>query len=162
MGAINYKTSDYITLAIEPLSGVADCLAIELADDARECNISIDEYVDDYISDYYDCNYRNANDVFSHYNFQYFNISIEPGYYEGLSINIQSNFVFCCDEDKRDALDEIEQMLKCLNELAGIGFIACYPGWCTRYFDYEEILKMIDSAIIEMRNDLRCAELEEV
>ncbi len=156
MGAVNYKTSEYITLAVTPLSNVADRLAIELANDARDCNIPINEYVDDYISDCYDCDYRNANDVLSHYNFQYFNISIESGYYEGLSINIQSNFVFYCDEDKRDAVGEVEQMLKCLNELAGVGFVACYPGWYTTYFDYEETVTMIYCAIIEMRNNVRC------
>jgi hypothetical protein len=129
MGTINYKTSDFITIGYN-------------------CN-NID-YDDDLSNDYYD----QAATTRARYNFYYFHVSVEPGYYEGFSIDIEHNFAYCYDNynEKRAALKEITQikkfLLECINDFE---CVAVYPGWCTGYADYKTTLKELDAAIEEMR-----------
>lgn len=137
MGTINYKTSDFITIGYDY--------------DNIDHN---DEFYHDIIQDYYDqVAYTRAR-----YNFYYFYVAIEPGYYEGFSINIEHNFTYCYDNysDKRDALKEVTQIKKFLLECVnGFGCVAVSPGWCTTYYNYDETLKRINAAIKEMRETVK-------
>ena len=133
MGTINYRTSEYITIGYN-LNNV----------DYE------DEFYHDIISDYYEqIKYRLDQE-----RFYYFHIALEPGYYEGYSLDIEFNFAVCFDgyTDKAAAQKEITRikafLIECVND-----FECCsvYPGWCTGYADYITSLTDINAAINEMR-----------
>lgn len=137
MGTINYKTSDYITIGY-------DCN-----------NIDYDEpYYNDFIND---C-YEQVKIVLDKERFYYFHVALEPGYYEGFSIDIEFNFSWCFDswEDKRAAQKEITQikrfLTQCINDF---DCVAVFPGWCTGYANYNDSLTELNNAIKEMRQTVR-------
>lgn len=133
MGTINYKTSDFITLGYN-------------------CN-NID-YDDEFYHELIQDNFDQIATTRARYNFYYFHVSVEPGYYEGFHIDIEHNFSYFYDDysEKRAALKEITQikkfLLECINDFE---CVAVYPGWCTGYADYKTTLKELDAAIEEMR-----------
>lgn len=137
MGSINYKTSDFITLGY-------NCNNIDYDD----------EFYNDLISDLYDqIKYRLKQE-----RFYYFHVTLDPGYYEGYSINIEFNYSICFDDwmDKQTAQKEITKikafLLECINEFE---CVAVYPGWCTGYADYNKTLKELAAAIREMRETVK-------
>lgn len=137
MGTINYYNSDYITVGY-------DCNNIDYED---QFSVNI-------VSDYYD----QVKYTLEKQRFYYFHVSLEPGYYEGFSINIEFNFKWCfdCWQDKREAQKEVTQikafLLECINNFE---CVSVYPGWCTGYADYKTTLNDLDEAIKEMRADIR-------
>lgn len=137
MGAINYKTSDYITIGY------------------KLTNVDYeDQFYYEIINDYYD----QVKYTLEKYRFYYFNVTLEPGYYEGFSLDIEFNFSVCFDgyTDKVEAQKEITQikkfLLECIND-----FECCsvYPGWCTGYADYITTLNELNAAIDEMRQTVK-------
>lgn len=136
MGAINYCTSDYITMGIKPYP-------VEMNDFDRECTYSAD--------------FENINDILSSYDFYYFHIKIKPGYYEGFTLDIENNLSIAFDgwEDKQAAQREITSLKKCLLECAGAGMVQCSPGWIPAYNDYKGTCKAIGNAIKIMREEVK-------
>lgn len=137
MGTINYRTSDYITIGY-------NCNNIDYDD----------PYYHEIITDFYDqVKYRLSQQCF-----YYFHVVLEPGYYEGFSIDIEFNFTYCFDNyrEKQYAQKEITQikafLLECVNDFE---CVAVYPGWCTGYADYKTTLKEINAAVKEMRTTVR-------
>ena len=136
MGTINYKTSDFITLGY-------NCNNINYDD----------EFYHEIITDCYDqINHRLKQKYFS-----YFAVTLEPGYYEGFSLDIKFDFLFLDNwEDKRNAQREITEikafLLECINDFE---CVAVYPGWCTGYANYKETLKELSAAIWEMRQTVK-------
>lgn len=135
MGAVNYRTSDYITLAAPDYSD----LEPEEAQDSQECDR------------------ENAEYILKRYGFYYFHVSIIPGYYDGFSIDIENNFPVAFDfwQEKREAQKEITRIRSCLEELAGVGLVKCSPGWCTSYGDYKSTLAAIREAVSIMREEVK-------
>jgi hypothetical protein len=137
MGTINYKTSDYITIGY-------NCDFIDYDD----------EFAHDIVTDYYEqVKYRLEQE-----RFYYFNVKLEPGYYEGFTIDIEFNYKWCFDgyRDKREAQKEITQIKKFLLEC--INDFECYvvfPGWCTTYKNHTESIKLLNEAIKEMRQEVK-------
>ena len=133
MGTINYKTSDFITIGY-------NCNYIDYDDN----------FAYDIVEDYY----NQVKWTLDKENFYYYHVTLEPGYYEGFSINIENNFGICYDDyiDKKEAQKEITRIRKflttCIND-----FECCvvYPGWCTTYLDYENSWLKLNEAIHEMR-----------
>ena len=163
MGTINYKTSDYITLSIKPYD--FDDIKKDLTDffiydtnagNDQTADIVTDDYVYEHITDMYDCDKENAQGYIDKYNLYYFHVAIEPGYYEGLSINIDNNFPVFFDDyiEKKEAQKEITQLKKLLIDLADVGFVQTFPGWCTGYNDYKQTLKGIREAMKEVRQEV--------
>lgn len=134
MGTINYKTSDYITLAI-----------------------NVSNYRDNYYDDLIEADFENAAAILDKYSFYYFHVVIESGYYEGFSLNIENNFPWFFDDhfERLEAQKEITEIKKLLMELAGVGMVACFPGWCTSYADYKETKTAIKKAVQEMREEVK-------
>lgn len=166
MGTINYRTSDYITLGLNPVSGYDLEKDKEIIEAAKENAIENDiEYDNDFLEGYArdeayiinETDYYNAKYVFEKYSFYYFHITMESGYYEGFSFNIEPNFGLCYDNylEKREAQKEVTEIKKMMMELAGIGVVSVYPGWCTGYADYEGTIQDINKAIKEMRSDIK-------
>ena len=135
MGAINYKTSNYITIGY-------DCSGIDY-----------DDFYSDYISDcYYQVRYRLDQE-----DFRCFIVTLEPGYYEGFSIDIKLDYLYFDDYiEKQEAQKEITRikkfLLECINDYE---CTSVYPGWCTGYADYKEALKDLNVAVYEMRSDVK-------
>ena len=134
MGAINYKTSDFITIGY-------NCNFIDYED----------EFYNDIIQDYFDQVCRRLKEEY----FYYFHVTVEPGYYEGFSIDIEFNFSICFDswEDKAIAQKEITKikqfLLECVNDFE---CCAVYPGWCTGYADYKTTIEELNTAVLKMRD----------
>lgn len=136
MGAINYKTSEFITLGY-------NCNNIDYED----------ELYNDIISDYY---YQIQNRLTKE-SFNCFGVTLEPGYYEGYSIDIKFDFLYFDDwEEKKAAQKEITAITKFLLEcITDFECVAVYPGWCTGYANYEKTLDELNAAIKEMRETVK-------
>ena len=157
MGAVNYCTSDYITLGIKPYCPedfTGDAGFLEMA---QEYGATVEEWALDYIRDCYDDDRANAESILKKYGFYYFHVTICPGYYEGFTIDIENNFPLAFDfwQEKREAQKEITRLGRCLEELAGVGLVQCWPGWCPKYSDYNGTLAAIREAVREMREEVR-------
>lgn len=128
MGAINYKTSDYVTLAYKPEE-------------------------DDFLEE--EC-YREVEEVFNNYSFYYFHITLKIGYYEGFSIDIENNFsIFFEDADeKQEAQKEITQIKAFLMDCMNCGLVSTVPGWCVTYKDFKDTKADILKAIKDMRAEV--------
>lgn len=159
MGTINFKTSDFITLAIKPYQ------ADEIAKDADFLQYAREEYPETdpetvaewNIETYYEADQENFNSIAAKYDFYYFHIRLRPGYYESFYIDIESNYPVFFDDytEKREALKEVTEIKQFLTECAGVGFTACSPGWITSYKDHAATLEAIKAAAEEMRDSIR-------
>ena len=164
MGTINYRTSDYITLGIKPCCGFDlenDDDFIEYAkEQAEEMN---EEFTDDFLEEIAnreaeannEADFENAKAILDKYSFYYYHIEIKSGYYDGFYIDIENNFGLFYDNytERREAQKEITEIKKMMLELADIGIISVYPGWCMGYADREKTLQDIKEAIEEMRSE---------
>ena len=136
MGAINYFTSDYITIGY------------------NLNNIDYeDEFYNEIINDYYD----QAKCRLEQENFSIFTVELKPGYYEGFSIDIKLDYCYFDDyTEKREAQKEITQLkkflLECINDFE---CCAVFPGWCTSYTNYDESIKLLNRAIQEIREAVK-------
>ena len=164
MGAINYFTSDYITLGVKPYDTDDYIKDNDFMDFIREeWNVNTEDEnevlkaVNIQINTDYEADRENAENILNKYGFYYFRVVLKPGYYEGFTLDIEKNFGVALDgwEDRREAQKEITQLKNCLLELAGVGLVACSPGWCTGYKDYNETIKAIKEAIKEIREECK-------
>lgn len=162
MGAVNYGTSDIITLGIKPydFEETKNDILKNLSDfDLDSPEDVTDEFVDDQISIQYEDDQMNATSIINKYNSNFFNVTVEPGYYEGLYIDIEDetdefDYEFDDEDEKKQAIKDADNLEKMLKELAGCGFVACSPGWVTGYKDYNETITAIDEAIKELKTRL--------
>ena len=137
MGAINYKTSDFITLGY---------------------NTNNIEYEDEFYNEFINDEYEQIKDLLDKEYFYYFHIVLEPGYYEGFTIDIEHNFSYCYDDysEKLQALKEITQIKNFLFYIVNnFNVNVVYPGWCTGYGDYTRTIEEIDAAIKEMKSSVK-------
>ena len=161
MSAINYGTSDYITLGIKPYDYADfenDASFVKEAEaEIAEYGGTIEDCVSSYIDGCYEADYANIKAALNKYQLWYYRITIKPGYYEGFALDIESNYCVALDswEDRREMNKEITQIKRLLLECAGLGLVACYPGWCTGYEDYNGTIKAIKAAIEEMRAEVK-------
>jgi hypothetical protein len=137
MGAINYFTSDYITLGYD-LNDI--------------------DYSDEFYSDDINYEYDEISAILKNEYFYYFHITLKPGYYDGFSINIENNFSYCFDDynEKMQALKELTRIKHFLIYIVD-NFNVCevWPGWCTSYKDYYTTIKNIGAAIKEMKSEIK-------
>ncbi len=148
MATINFGTSDYITLGIEPY-------------ECEELNSIYGDSPDSYdLYELYCDDEENAKTILDGYDFKFFNVSIKYGYYESLYIDIKAVYsmygtFYESYTEKMDALKEVSSLKKCLIDLADVGFTACYPGWCTSFESHEGTLKAINEAVKEIRQEIK-------
>lgn len=163
MGAINYGTSKYITLGIRPydedgflndkdfMSDLENEYGIDLENDDE-----VTAFIQETIDDYYIADRDNAQSYIDKENFEYFKVTVEHGYYEGVYINIEPLFPILWNDyhERKQALDELKAMRTLLTNISGCGFVSCYPFWVTGYDDYKETQRQIKQAIKDMRQDI--------
>lgn len=144
MGAINYGTSDYITIGLEPY---------DIEDYCDENNEPDYEAMNDDYSD----NLSNIEALLNHFDFAIFRVAIEPGYYEGFYIDIENNYGLCfdCWQDKRDAQKEITQLKEFLIACVNMGMCKVSPGWCTSYYSREDSIEAIKAAMKDLRDEVK-------
>ena len=137
MGAINYKTSDFITLGY---------------------NTNNINYNDEFYYELINDEYEEIKYLLEEENFYYFNVTLEPGYYEGFTIDIEHNFSYCYDNyfEKLQALKEITQIKSFLLYIVNnFNVNVVYPGWCTGYGDYKKTISEIKSATKLMKSEIK-------
>ena len=158
MGAINYGTSNYITMGIVPY----DRYEMEEDKDLMEwlcdgMDADPEECLSDYINILYEEDYSNAESIIEKYNIHYWRIELKNGYYDGFYLDIEDNYGIAFDDwtDRAEAQKEVTQIKNMLYELAGVGMVKCAPGWSTGYSSYNETLKAIDEAVKDMREEVK-------
>lgn len=161
MGAVNYYSSDYITLGV-PMYDAWDLendpeFMAEIEEEVNEYGGTVDEAIRDYIEECYQCDYDNIEHELDKHYFRFYHIEIKPGYYEGFTLDIQSNFPVAFDGylEKRDAQKEITEIKSFLLACADLGLVGVCPGWCTSYLDRAETIQAIKAAVQEMREEVR-------
>lgn len=142
MGAINYGTSEYITIGLK-LYNYDDYMT-----ETEEIDYELMQMD-------YDADRENAEYIIDKYNFKFFNVSIEFGYYEGFYLNINTDFDFYNWEDKADALKEATQLKNMLIECCGCGLRVVHTGWCTGYENYKDSIDSVKAAISEIKDDIK-------
>lgn len=161
MGAINYFTSDYITLGLRPYDtgDFENDVAFmeEVTQEVNEYGGTIEEAINDYINTCYEDDFMNIECELKKHNFHYYHVVIKPGYYEGFTLDIENNFPVCYDGyiEKREAQKEITELKQFLIDCAGLGLVKCSPGWCTGYSDYNGTIAAIVEAVKGMRDEAR-------
>lgn len=156
MGSINYRSSDYITMALNCLSSWDiehdTDLIEELQSEIDEYGGTLESAIDDYINTCIEEDQANIEYELKKHSFHYFTISIKQGYYEGFSlfIEFEQNQIYDYT-DKRQAQKEITEIKAFLLSCAGMGLQACFPGWVTSWFDYKDTCKRIKQASKKMR-----------
>lgn len=138
MGAVNYGTGEYITLAYRPIEDEADLSAK-------------DTLLEDL--------YIKTEEIFNVFDdFEFFEVIKENGYYEGFSVEVNvGDFVgvgFDDEDQMLDAFLELENVRKLLIELLDAGLFVCHPGWCTGWSNYGESLNEINQCIAKMSSDI--------
>jgi hypothetical protein len=137
MGAINYKTSEYITIGY---------------------NLDNFDYDDEFYFDIIQDDYESIKELLKHQHFYYFHVVLDVGYYNGFSIDIECNFDYYFDnwQDKRDAQKEITQLKAFLKEIIE-NYNCCVvaPSWCTTYYNYTDSMKKLNDAVKEMREHIK-------
>jgi hypothetical protein len=161
MGAINYKTSDYITLGVKPydyfkFENDAEFME-EIKNQIAEYGGNITDIINDYIRCLYEDDFLNMECELNKHHFWYFHISFNQGYYEGFTLDIEYNFPCFLDDyrDKTAAQKEITEIKNFLIACTGLGLVECFPGWCTGYSDYKQTIAAINQAVKRMRQDVR-------
>jgi hypothetical protein len=137
MGAINYKTSDYITLGY---------------------NTGNIDYEDDIYYEEINFEYEEINALLKKEYFYYFHITLKPGYYDGFTIDIENNFDYCFNDysEKLEALKELTRIKNFLIYIVdNFNINVVYPGWCTSYGNYKKTISEINAAIKEMKSEIK-------
>ena len=143
MGAVNYKTSDYITIGYNCNTEYAQDDFWKDEEEQRAFEIS---FLHDELTA-----------LLEKYDFQFYHVTICPGYYEGFTIDIENNFPFALDSwtDRREMNKEVTQikrfLLECITEW---GLVECSPGWCTGYSTEAESVQAVKAAIKVMRAEI--------
>lgn len=160
MGTINYGTSDYVTLGANIMySDYAEDeqLMEVLRQEVEEYGGTIDEQLQYYIDD--DCEnlYLEAKEIVDDYDFEFFKVELEFGYYEGFYLKLEQYLPILFDdyEERTRANKEVSKLKEMLLRLVDIGMRSCYPGWCTGWADREGSIKDIKGGVKKMRADIK-------
>lgn len=134
MGAVNYGTSDYISMGLD-------------------VNTEFDYEKPCFHEDYF----TYLSEMLDNRRFWYFHIAVKSGYYEGFWLDIENNFPVYFDnwEEKRDAQKEITEIKRFLLECAADGLVQYAPGWCMGYSTEQETRAAINAAIKKMRQEVK-------
>ena len=124
MGAINYKSNDFVTVGVDTNYFYEE--EKELDENGFCYNI------DDEITNLYE----DITTILSKYNFYYINVKIACGYYEGFYIDFEENFgIFYNDYfEKMQAIKEVTQLKKFLIECIENGLSVCFPRLDYKFF----------------------------
>lgn len=156
MGTINYKTSDIITIGQYPYDAWDFEHDPDFMEEARrqseEYGDSIDDIIYQTIADYTEDDRDHAESIIDKYSFDFFTVKIEPGYYEGFSIDITNDLPSeYYPGERTQATQEVNDLYDLLHELITDACLCeVWPGWCTKYQDQEHSLISLRKARREL------------
>lgn len=161
MGAINYGTSNYITIGLKPYD-ISDFeedaeFMSEMEEEINEYGGDIEDAIPNYIQDCYEADHSNIEYALKKQDFHFFHVVIKCGHYEGFYIDIENNYPVCYDSwsDKQAALKEATCIKKFLLECIDMGLCEVWPGWCTSYKSRDESIKAVKEAIRDMKEEIK-------
>lgn len=168
MGAINFYTSAYITLALEPFDMEKYENDGEFMTALKNYTEAVDEEammraLDEYAEHYYWAIYQAVKDALDRRNFYWYHVALKWGYYESFQVVIDNNFpvAFNCYQDRADANKEVTEIKKFLNECVEIGLVQTHPGWCTGYEDANTTRAAIKEATHQMHAEVGAIPISE-
>lgn len=155
MGAINYGSNNilcslgYVDIQNYPKEEDIKAYREEFGYDEEDYT---DEQIEEYIMDdnnlMCEDNYKAVKEVLSGY--EYYDVSVECGYYEGFYISIDDKYTYLDTfKDKIKMQKELTQLKKDLIECINTyGVRVCYPGWCTGWEkEIKESIKVLNECI---------------
>lgn len=133
MGAINYGTSDYITIGFN----------LSLFTDSDEATAASVDY------------YAHVAETIDNLTNEYFSVDICEGYYEGFYITITPDLYIPDHEARQDAIAAAYHVCSLL-KYAVRECCCCKvsPGWCTGYATETESIEAINIAYADMLMDI--------
>ena len=133
MGAVNYGTSDYITIGFN----------LSLFTDSDEATAASADY------------YAHVAETMDNLTNEYFSIDICEGYYEGFYITIAPDLYIPDHEARQDAVSAAYHVCSLL-KYAVRECCCCKvsPGWCTGYAMEGESIEAINIAYADMLMDI--------
>lgn len=145
MGTINYNSNKYITLGVNMITIYEECKELEI-NDFHYC-------VDDEVETLWE----EISNTLLKYTFEYFEVELVNGYYDGFYLDIKGkDYVFFDDtKEKNDTLKEATKLKELMLEVVENGLVACFPSWVTTYLDYNNSIKEINKAIKEIKKDIQ-------
>lgn len=132
MGTINYGSNNYINMGMN----------LKQFDDILNYKDRIYEYETelDYI-------WEETQALLNKYNFEYFTVKLEPGYYEGFYIDIVFDYLWVDYYEKALILKELTQLKQFLLKCCENGLVKYSAGWCMGYYTEQETIKAIKECI---------------
>lgn len=151
MGTINYKASDIITLGYNVPS--------ELDYSEEEIKEILEggfEDIQDYINIDTEDVYSLCKDIVDRYNFYWFKVELEGGYYDGFYLDLSVDYTaeYLEQDDKDEIREEIKNLKKMLYELLDYMNV-CSPWWCTTWYNFKEGTDKIDEAMDKLNEELK-------
>lgn len=133
MGAVNYGTSDYITIGFN----------LSLSTDSDEATAASVDY------------YTHVAETIDNLANEYFSVDICEGHYEGFYITITPNLYIPDHEARQDAIAAAYHVCSLL-KYAVRECCCCKvsPGWCTGYATESESIEAINIAYADMLMDI--------
>lgn len=135
MGAINYGSNEYFNIGVNP----------------ENYWIENENGKNEFLDFEMQWDYEQVENILSKYHFDYFNISIESGYYEGFYININFDYLWVESYEKPLILKELTQIKLLLLECCNYGLVKYSAGWCMGYSDTSNTINSIKTRIKELK-----------
>ena len=140
MGTINYGSNKYINMGM---------------------NLSVYDNIYNYENRQFEYEtelqflYDEIEHILKQYNFEYFTIKLEPGYYEGFYIDIDFDYLWVDYYEKPLILKELTQLKQFLLQCCNYGMVKYSSGWCMGYYNEEETRKAIKKCIRNTKEDIK-------
>lgn len=147
MGSINYRNNKLFNLGLN-----YEKLENEIEKDFENEDLENEEirYIIDNEINF--C-YEYCNNILNNYKFNYYDIKLESGYYEGFYLSIDFNYNYFDDFiEKKYCQKELTQVKKCFLELINAcGLVSYHAWWCDKYYSKKETLDMLNEFIKKER-----------
>jgi hypothetical protein len=140
MGAINYGYNNYINIGMN----------LNQFDNINNYDDRQYEYESEF-----DYLWEETQTLLKTYNFEYFTVKLESGYYEGMYIHIEFDYLWVDYYEKPLILKELTQLKQFLLQCCEIGMVKYSPGWCMGYSDEQTTIKAIKECIKETKENIK-------
>ena len=140
MGTINYGSNNYINIGMN----------LNQFDNIYNYNDRQYEYESEY-----DFLWEEIQNILNKYNFEYFTVKLEPGYYEGFYIDIDFDYLWIDYYEKPLILKELTQLKQFLLQCCDFGMVQYFPGWGTSYANEQNTIKAIKQCIRNTKEDIK-------
>lgn len=168
MGAINYGTNRILcSLGYYYISPDTDEETIK--EYRKEFDLSEEEWSDSEIEEkIYEDNSEMLRDDMKEVekrlgDYEYFEVSVECGYYEGFYISIDEKYLYL--DTYQDRILMQKELTKLKNDLIycieNLGVRVCYPDWCTGWEkSVEDSIKVLEASVKEERKRIKTLRTE--